>query len=94
MAFCVTLYGKITTFDVPGAFTDASSIGTYTAFINDLGVVAGSYFDANTFVEYGYVRSQNGHFTKFAAPGAGTTQFVWNKCFSRQHPGGDNRVRN
>jgi hypothetical protein len=73
---------KITTFDVPGAFTDASSVGTYTAFINDLGVVGGSYFDAGTFVEYGYVRSPNGHFTKFAAPGAGTAQFTGTNVYA------------
>ena len=75
-------FGKITTFDVPGSFTDASSIGVWNAFVNDLGVVAGSYYDANTFVEYGYVRTANGHVTKFAAPGAGTTQFTGTNVFA------------
>jgi hypothetical protein len=49
-----------------------TSYGTYSAFINDLGVVAGSYFDASTYVVYGYVLWPGGQFTEFAAPNAGT----------------------
>jgi hypothetical protein len=71
--FVRTADGRITTFDPPGAVGGAA--GTYNAFINDFGVIAGSYYNANTDAEYGYLRWSAGRFTKFAAPKASTTAF-------------------
>ena len=71
--FVRTAGGKITTFDPPNSFNGPTSYGTFNAFVNDLGLVAGTYFDENTYVLYGYVRLPDGQFTEFAAPGAGTT---------------------
>ena len=51
--FVRTAGGQITTFNPPHSYTGPTSYGTYNAFINDLGVIAGSYFDASTYVEYG-----------------------------------------
>jgi len=70
--FIRTAAGQITTFDPPNSFTGPTSYGTYSAFINDLGVVAGSYFDATTYVERGFIRWPDGQLTEFAAPKAGT----------------------
>ena len=65
--------GKITTFDPPGAVGGAS--GTYNAFVNDLGVIAGSYYAANNNAEFGYLRWFAGQFTKFEAPKATAAAF-------------------
>jgi len=70
--FARTAGGQIRTFDPPHSFTGPTSFGTYSAYINDLGVIAGSYFDATTYVVYGFIREPDGQFTEFAAPGAGT----------------------
>lgn len=68
--FVRTPDGKITTFDPPAAV--GSSLGTQTAFINDLGLIAGYYYDANTNLATGFVRTPDGQFTTFEAPDAGT----------------------
>ena len=74
--FLRTPGGKITTFDPPGAVGGvAGTGGTYNAFINDFGVVAGSYYHANTNAEYGYLRWSAGQFTKFSAPKASTAEY-------------------
>lgn len=52
------------------------SIGTYSAVINDLGLIAGSYYDAKTHVESGYVRTLVGQFTPFEAPDSGTVPYA------------------
>jgi hypothetical protein len=50
--------------DYPGS---AGTIG----LINDVGEIAGWYWDANG-LNHGFVRSPEGKFTSFDAPGAGT----------------------
>ena len=70
-AFIRTPEGKYTTFEVPGADTSAGSYnGTSPTSINDLGVIAGSYSDANGFT-HGFLRNPDGKFTSFDPPGAG-----------------------
>ena len=73
--------GKITTFDAPGegpqglgCFADCS-MG-----LNDLGAITGSYLDANN-VSHGYVRSPDGKFLTFDAPGADLTTNAFNGTF-------------
>ncbi len=44
----------------------------FNAFVNDARAIAGSYFDANTSVEIGFLRSPQGGFTTFKAPKAGS----------------------
>ncbi len=62
--------GKLTTFDAPGAGTIASdSNGTFAYGMDDFGVVAGYYNDANL-VSHGFLRTPDGKFTTFDAPGA------------------------
>lgn len=66
--------GDLKTFDVPNAGT-----GSYQGTgcpgcdlgINQWGAIAGIYSDANS-VNHGFVRSPDGKFTTFDAPGAGT----------------------
>jgi hypothetical protein len=73
--FVRTPDGHITSFDPPNAV--GGPYGTASdAVINDLGVIAGSYYDANTNVEYGYLRWPDGQFTEFAAPKAGTADIA------------------
>src|ERR1700676_1234557 len=66
--------GKLKTFDVPGAGT-GSYQGTgcpgCNTGLNQFGAVAGIYSDTNS-VNHGYLRSPDGKFTTFDAPGAGT----------------------
>jgi hypothetical protein len=73
--------GKITTFDAPGegpqglgCFNDCS-MG-----LNDFGAVTGSYLDAKN-VFHGYLRSPEGNFTTFDAPGADKTAGDFNGTF-------------
>jgi hypothetical protein len=74
--------GKLTTFDVPGAGT-----GTYQGTgcpgcdtgLNLSGAIAGIYSDANS-VNHGFLRSREGNFTTFDAPGAGTASFQGTGC--------------
>ncbi|HEY6488760.1 MAG: hypothetical protein WCC26_06040 [Terracidiphilus sp.] len=76
--------GEFKTFDVPGAGT-----GSYQGTgcpgcdigLNQFGAVAGIYSDANS-VNHGFLRSPNGKFTTFDAPGAGTGSFQGTGCFS------------
>ena len=63
--------GRFTTFEAPGADTTAGSFnGTSPNSINDLGVITGSYTDANGF-SHGFLRSPDGKFTTFDVPGVG-----------------------
>jgi predicted membrane protein len=62
--------GTITTFDVPGAGTEAYQ-GTLDAGINQRGTIAGEMVDANN-VAHGFVRTSDGTITTFDVPGAGT----------------------
>jgi hypothetical protein len=67
--------GNIATFDAPGACSSdvsaCSGNGTYPVSINNLGVVTGYYIDA-TNLGHGFLRTPDGQFTAFEAPGAGT----------------------
>src|ERR1700733_2088069 len=69
---------RFVTFDAPGA-GQGSGQGTgcfaYTdcsVIINNWGAITGYYLDANN-VFHGFVRSPEGKFTSFEAPGADTT---------------------
>ncbi len=71
--------GRFATFDAPGAGDAPGSYqGTWSAVINDFGVVAGDYWDAN-FNTHGYVRTPDGKITTFEDPsaGAGLYQGTW-----------------
>ena len=72
--FVRTPKGKFTVFDAPGGV--GGSLGTFSAFINDLGMIAGSYYDANTNVVYGFLRWPTGQFDEFAGPKAGTAAYA------------------
>ena len=66
--------GTLTTFDVPGAGTGSyqgSGCPGCARGLNLWGAVAGTYIDANS-VQHGFLRSPDGSFTTFDAPGAGT----------------------
>jgi hypothetical protein len=60
----------ITTFDAPGAGTGPLQ-GTYAFNIGPSGKIIGFIRDAND-LRHGFIRSQDGSFTIFDAPGAGT----------------------
>jgi hypothetical protein len=75
--------GKLTFFDPPGAGDTGPYQGTIFSYnftpdgnevagLNDLGAVAATYLDANN-VYHGFLRSPDGKFTSFDAPGADTT---------------------
>jgi len=69
--FIRTADGKITTFDVPGAdINPADAAGSIIYAINAFGTAAGIYLDSS-FVSHGFLRSPDGKFTTFDAPGAG-----------------------
>jgi hypothetical protein len=76
--------GKLKVFDVPGAGT-GSYQGTgcpgCNLGLNQLGAIAGIYSDANS-VNHGFLRSPDGKFTTFDAPGAGTDSYQGTGCFS------------
>lgn len=78
--------GKRTTFDAPGAGTGPEQ-GTgcpgCNLGVNHWGAIAGSYSDAN-YVFHGFLRSPDGKFITFDAPGADTTpgDFNGTGCFS------------
>jgi hypothetical protein len=76
--------GKLTTFDVPGAGTGSyqgSGCPGCNLGLNQFGAIAGIYSDANS-VNHGFLRSRDGKFTTFDAPGAGTDSFEGTGCFS------------
>jgi uncharacterized membrane protein len=61
--------GKITTFEAPGADTNAGSFnGTLPNAINDEGVITGVYYDANG-AGHGFLRVLAGAFSEFDVPG-------------------------
>ncbi len=72
--------GKLTTFDAPGAGT-GSYQGTgcpgCNLGVNHWGAIAGSYTDKHN-VLHGFLRSPEGMFTTFEAPGADTTPGSFN----------------
>jgi hypothetical protein len=68
--------GKLTTFDAPGAGTNAGSgDGTFPESINDAGATTGHYTDRRNLYR-GFLRSPGGELITFDAPGAGTTAGV------------------
>jgi hypothetical protein len=74
--------GTLTTFDVPGAGTGSyqgSGCPGCARGLNQLGAIAGTYIDANS-VQHGFLRSPDGKFTTFDAPGAGTGSFQGTGC--------------
>jgi hypothetical protein len=74
--------GEITTFDPPGE-SALYGLGCYNdcaVGLNDWGAITSSYLDANN-VYHGFVRSPEGRFTTFEAPGADTTPNDFNGTF-------------
>lgn len=65
----------IVTFDAPGADTNpGDNNGTYSSGINVWGAITGSYQDTNN-AFHGFLRSPDGKFTTFEAPGADTSPY-------------------
>jgi hypothetical protein len=63
--------GVTTVFDAPGADTSPGSYaGTAPQSMNDLGVVAGYFWDSNS-TAHGFVRTPDGRITTFDDPAAG-----------------------
>jgi hypothetical protein len=61
--------GKFTTFEAPGADTNAGDFnGTLPNAINDAGAITGVYYDAQN-LGHGFLRSPAGKFTTFDVPG-------------------------
>src|SRR5271169_6739169 len=72
---------QIVSFDAPGADTTPGDYnGTYPSDINALGFIAGSYQSADT-VCHGFLRSPEGEFITFQAPGADTTPGSYNGTY-------------
>ena len=77
---------RIISFDAPGAgattgsFEGTACYSDCSALINNFGAIAGTYQDANN-VFHGFVRSPEGKFTTFDAPGADTTAGDFNGTF-------------
>ena len=64
--------GTITSFDAPGAdHTPGSGNGTFGVGLTPSGAIEGVFVDVNG-VLHGFVRSNQGTFTTYDAPGAGT----------------------
>ena len=78
--------GALTTFDAPGAGTvpgiyqGTGCPGCFAGF-NVWGFIAATYTDSNN-IHHGFLRSPNGKFTTFDAPGAGTGTYQGTGCFS------------
>jgi hypothetical protein len=81
LAVCILISGipasaqepHIVTFDAPGADTTTNDFnGTFATGMNNWGAVTGYYVDANN-VYHGFLRSPEGKFITFEAPGADTT---------------------
>ena len=68
-----TAKGNVSTFDVPGAGTDAIQ-GTVPLGLNPERAVTGFYLDGNS-VFHGFLRSPRGKLTAFDVPGGGTGSF-------------------
>src|SRR5271170_3152092 len=69
---------RFVSFDAPGADLNPGDYnGTYPSGINVWGVIAGTYQSADT-VLHGFLRSPEGKFTTFQAPGADTTAGSFN----------------
>lgn len=68
-----TLQTKLTVFDAPnagtGSYEGTGCPGCHLG-LNDWGTAAGNYIDTNS-VQHGFLRSPDGKFTTFDAPGAG-----------------------
>jgi hypothetical protein len=74
--------GEITTFDPPGE-SALYGLGCYNDCaigLNDWGAITSSYLDANN-VYHGFLRSPEGTFITFEAPGADTTPNDFNGTF-------------
>jgi hypothetical protein len=69
-AFVRDKSGAFTTFDAPGAGTQAGQ-GTFSFAISPVGEVTGFYFDAVT-ASHGFLRDKNGVITTYDVPGSGT----------------------
>ena len=65
--------GKITTFDPPGSA--GSYYGTNVVYINDLGIVAGNYWQGTGNVSFGFEGIPSGIISAFQVPEAGTAAF-------------------
>jgi hypothetical protein len=62
--------GKFTNFEAPGSDTNPNDFnGTLPNAINDAGAITGAYYDLNS-VGHGFLRSPDGTFTTFDAPGS------------------------
>jgi hypothetical protein len=73
--------GRFTTFDPPGEGPQGVGCAADCPIgLNDLGAITGIYLDANN-VYHGFVRSPEGAFTTFEAPGADTTPNDFNGTF-------------
>jgi len=83
--------GEITAFDAPGAGNVGPYQGTIFSYnftpdgnevagLNDLGAVAATYLDAD-YVYHGFLRTPDGKFTSFDAPGADLTPGALNGTF-------------
>jgi len=74
--------GKLKPFDVPaagtGSYQGTGCPGCALGF-NQLGAIAGTYIDANS-VQHSFLRSPDGAFTTFDAPGAGSDGFQGTGC--------------
>ena len=70
--FLRTVDGTITSFDAPGAdMTPFTGNGTFSVSLTSGGEIEGIFVDANG-VLHGFLRSNQGTFSTFDAPGAGT----------------------
>jgi hypothetical protein len=64
--------GAFLSFDAPGAGTNPGTFeGTYPFGINPSGAITGWYIDGDD-MNHGFIRDENGAFTTFDVPGAGT----------------------
>lgn len=66
--------GRITTFEVPGSsmLVGQGTVPASFSGLNNFGAITGIWYDAN-YNFHGFVRSADGAFTDFEAPGADTT---------------------
>lgn len=75
LSFTASAQSRIITFDAPGADTTPGDFnGTYPSSINVWGAITGSYQDVNS-TFHGFLRTPDGKFITFQAPGADTAAF-------------------